>query len=89
MLVSVRPEEFLIAAKDQPGIPATVKYSVFLGANLHYFLDDHEGHEIEVMVPSDLTEIIPDGTEIRLQVIKEKINIFDAESQTSLIREGV
>lgn len=89
VLVTVRPEEFLIANKDQPGIPATVKYSVFLGANLHYFLDDPDGREIEIMVPSDLSEIIPDGTEIRLQVIKEKINIFDAESQTSLIREGV
>jgi len=89
VLVAVRPEEFLITGKDQPGIAATVKYSVFLGANLHYFLDDGEGHEIEVMVPSDLSEIIADGTEVHLQVIKEKINVFDAETQASLIREGV
>ena len=42
-----------------------------------------------MITPSDLTEIIPDNTEVRLQVIKEKINIFDAASQVSLIREGV
>ena len=87
--VAVRPEEFVIADKSQPGIPAVVKSSVFLGVNLHYFLEDMEGHEIEVMTPSDLSEIIPDETEVRLQVVKEKINIFDAETQATLIREGV
>ena len=89
VLAAVRPEEFIIADKDQPGIPATVKSSVFLGVNLHYFLEDSEGHEIEVMTPSDLSEIIPDETEVRLQVIREKINVFDAETKATLIREGV
>ena len=89
VLVAVRPEEFQIVSKDQPGIPATVRSSVFLGINLHYFLEDSAGNELEVITPSDLTEIIPDNTEVRLQVIKEKINIFDAASQVSLIREGV
>ena len=87
--VAVRPEEFIIADHTQPGIPATVKSSVFLGVNMHYFLEDASGNEIEVMTPSDLSEIIPDETEVRLQVVKEKINIFDAETQASLIREGV
>ena len=87
--VAVRPEEFIIADKTQTGIPATVKSSVFLGVNMHYFLEDAAGNEIEVMTPSDLSEIIPDETEVRLQVVKEKINIFDAETQSSLIREGV
>ena len=60
-----------------------------MGINLHYFLEDAQGNELEVITPSDLTEIIPDNSEVRLQVIKEKINVFDAESQVSLIREGV
>ena len=62
---------------------------MFLGVNLHYFLEDSEGNEIEVMTPSDLNEIIADETEVRLQVIREKINVFDADTQTTLIREGV
>lgn len=73
----------------RPGIPATVKSSVFLGVNLHYFLEDRQGNELEVIAPSDLSEIIPDETPVRLQVVKEKINIFDASSQATLIREGV
>ena len=71
------------------GMVSTVRSSVFLGINLHYFLEDSAGNELEVITPSDLTEIIPDNTEVRLQVIKEKINLFDAASQVSLIREGV
>lgn len=89
VLVSVRPEEFIIRLADEPGIPATVKSSVFLGVNLHYFLEDQSGNEIEVISPADLSEIIPDSTPVRLQVIKEKINVFDAASKASLIREGV
>ena len=89
VLVAVRPEEFQIAGASAPGIPATVKSSVFLGVNLHYFLEDRQGNELEVIAPSDLSEIIPDETPVRLQVVKEKINIFDASSQATLIREGV
>lgn len=89
VLVAVRPEEFQIVDRQEPGIPATVRSSVFLGVNLHYFMEDEQGNELEIITPSDLSEIIPDDTEVRLQVIKEKINIFDAESQASLIREGV
>ena len=89
VLVAVRPEEFSIASKEEAGIPATVKSCVFLGVNLHYFLEDVNGKEIEVIAPSDLTEIIPDETEVRLKVVPEKINVFDAETQSTLIREGV
>ncbi len=89
VLVAVRPEEFQIAGREEPGIPAMVRSSVFLGVNLHYFMEDAQGNELEIITPSDLSEIIPDDTEVRLQVIKEKINIFDAKSQASLICEGV
>ena len=87
--VAVRPEEFLICEKDEPGLPATVNASVFLGMAMHYFMQLKNGQELEVVVPSDLSEIIPDGTEVSLQVMPEKINVFDSIYQTTLIREGV
>ena len=43
---------------------------------------------MEVVVPSDLNEIIPDGTEVSLQIVREKVNVFDADSRVSVIREG-
>ena len=89
VLVAIRPEEFLIKPADEPGIAAIVQSSVFLGVNLHYFLEDQHGNELEVISAADLSEIIPDKTPVSLQVIKEKINVFDAASKVSLIREGV
>ncbi|MBQ9301261.1 MAG: ABC transporter ATP-binding protein [Clostridia bacterium] len=87
--VAVRPEEFTIHTDGTPGIPATVNSSVFLGMTQHYFMALEDGREIEVVENSDLTDIIPDGTQVTLRVTPDKINIFDAEKRTTLIREGV
>ena len=87
VLVSIRPEEFIIASKDQPGIPAQVRSSVFLGVNLHYFVELENGKEVEIIAESDLSEIIPDNTPVSLQVVQQKINLFHQDSQQSLIAE--
>jgi len=87
--VAVRPEEFTIHPQEEAGIPATVTSSVFLGMTQHYFLVLEDGQEIEVVENSDLTDIIPDGTRVSLQVVPDKVNIFDAETRSTLIREGV
>ena len=87
--VAIRPEEFVIHPKGEPGIAAKVESSVFLGMMLHYFMTLDNSQEIEVVTPSDLSEIIRDGTEVSLQVVREKINVFDAKSGETLIREGV
>ena len=86
--VAVRPEEFIIHTADEPGIPATVSSSVFLGMTQHYFMALKDGREIEVVENSDLTDIIPDGTEVRLQIMAKKVNVFDAAARSTLIREG-
>ena len=87
--VSVRPEDFIIRPAGEPGILARVESSVFLGMSLHYFVKlTDSGKEAEIVVPSDLTEILPDGADISLQVIPEKINLFDMETGATLIREG-
>ena len=87
--IAVRPEEFTICSADKPGIPAVIENSVFLGMAQHYFVRLNDGKEIEAVVPSDLSEIIPDGTKISLNIVKEKVNVFDKTSHNTLIREGV
>lgn len=86
VLVSVRPEEFSIS-RDGNGIPAVVRSSVFLGVNLHYFVELDDGKEAEIIQPSEISDIIPDNTKIKLNVIAPKINVFDAEGEYTLIRE--
>jgi iron(III) transport system ATP-binding protein len=85
--VAVRPEDFEIRSADQPGIRATVISSVFLGMSLHYFVTLANGQEAEVVVTQNLKKIIPDGTEISLQVMEDKINVFDAATGNTLIDE--
>ena len=87
--VAVRPEEFLIRSAEEPGIPATVRSSVFLGMTQHYFLTLGEEKEIEVVVPSDRSDLIPDGEKVSLQIVADKVNVFDGESRATVIREGV
>ena len=87
--VSVRPEEWMMVPGEGPGISAVVRSSVFLGVNLHYFLELEDGKEIELITPSDLSEIVPDDTRVRLRMVHEKINVFDRADQKTLIREGV
>ena len=87
--VAVRPEEFRIRSAEEPGIPATVRSSVFLGMTQHYFLTLGEEKEIEVVVPSDRSDLIPDGEKVSLQIVADKVNVFDGESRATVIREGV
>ena len=85
---AIRPEEFIIKKSDETGIPATINSSVFLGMTLHYFATLNNGQEVEVVVPSDLSDILPDGQKVSLNVIPEKINVFDRETKKTLIPEG-
>ena len=87
--VAVRPEEFIIHTDGTPGIPAEVTSSVFLGMTQHYFMSLPDGKEIEVVENSDLTDIIPDGSKVTLEIMPLKVNVFDAQTRATLIREGV
>ncbi|WP_312440810.1 ABC transporter ATP-binding protein [Lacrimispora sp.] len=83
--VSIRPEEFIISQADGAGIPATVKSSVFLGITTHYFVTLANGQEIEVIQNSDIWDIIPDGSKIRLAVQPQKINIYTEDGNRNLV----
>ena len=52
----------------------------------HYFVTLKDGQEIEVVVPSDLSEIIPDGTKVRLTLNASKVNVFDPNTFLSLMQ---
>jgi iron(III) transport system ATP-binding protein len=83
--VSIRPEEFIINQANGAGIPATVKSSVFLGITTHYFVTLANGQEIEVIQNSDIWDIIPDGSKIRLAVQPQKINIYTEDGNRNLV----
>lgn len=88
VLVSVRPEEFVIREDGQPGISAVVKSSIFLGLNTTYFVELYDGSTAEIVEESSISSIIPNGTQISLGLKEEKINVLSADGGASLT-EGV
>lgn len=84
--VAVRPEEFTVH-KDGEGIDAVVKSSVFLGISTHYFMETKTGQEVEVIRPSDVGTIIPNGTNVKLRVETARINVFTEDGSRTLIRQ--
>ena len=85
VVVSVRPEEFIIDFENGEGIPGTVTDSVYLGLNTHYMVDIGLKDAVEIIRESAINDRITPGTKVRLQVKSEKINIFDAAGQRNLL----
>ena len=88
VLVSVRPEEFIINKDSSEGLPATVISSVFLGVHTHYFIKLASGEEIEVISPSETGSLLENGTAIHLLVDTSKINVFDEAGEVNLIKKA-
>lgn len=89
--VSVRPEEFDMMLepnhKHPSGIKAVIKSSMFLGASIHYFLEDSSGQEIEVICNTDQENAGGEGKEVELIPAADKINVFTKDGRDSLIDE--
>ena len=85
VVVSVRPEEFIIA-HDGEGIPATVVSSTFLGLNMHYFLKLADGTDVQVIQEAELDSRLKDGEKIMLRMKQHKINIFCEDGSRNLVR---
>ena len=83
---SVRPEEFVIQQADQPGVPATVKSSIFLGLMTTYFVELFSGETVEITDVSSISNILPNGTKVSLTFDAEKINVFTTDGETSLTK---
>jgi iron(III) transport system ATP-binding protein len=85
---SIRPEELVVDVNNKEGIKAFIDDAVFLGLNTHYFVHFEDGETAEIVQESKIDSIIEKGTEIRLGVKTEKINIFDENGDHNLV-EGV
>ena len=86
VLVAVRPEEFVIDAKNEEGIDATVQSSVFLGLNTTYFVELYDGTQAEIVEESSISSIIPNGTKVKLGFKLDKINVFNADGSENLTK---
>lgn len=85
--ISCRPEEFTVMKLGKEnGIKAVVKDSIFLGLQTHYYVELATGEEAEIVEVSDIEKIIPNGTEVCLSLDIKKVNLFNAETGKSIMK---
>lgn len=83
--LSVRPEEFRLAPESSEGIAATIKDSVFLGLNTHYFVTLEDGEDAEIIQESSIDSIIEKGTRIKLTINTQKVNAFTMDGSENIL----
>ena len=83
--LSVRPEEFLLDRDSTEGISAIVDDCVFLGLNTHYFVHLSSGEEVEIIQESSIDSIIEPGSEIKLKINTDKVNLFTAAGEENIL----
>lgn len=87
VIASVRPQEFIITTEEN-AIQGIIESTMFLGLNTHYFVNLESGEKVEVVQDADENTILPEGAHIRLKLKSDKINIFDSETEKTLIEAG-
>ena len=85
IVLSVRPEEFLLERGSTEGISAVVDDCVFLGLNTHYFVHLSSGEEVEIIQESSIDNIIEPGSEIKLKINTDKVNLFTADGSENIL----
>ena len=85
LTLSVRPEEFLLDRDSTEGISAIVDDCVFLGLNTHYFVHLSSGEEVEIIQESSIDSIIEPGSEIKLKINTDKVNLFTADGEENIL----
>jgi len=88
VIVSIRPEEFVITDDASNSLSGIIDSSVFLGLNTHYFIHLSSGQQLEIVQESKIDEIIPEKSRVFLKVKAEKINVFTKDDSRNIL-EGV
>lgn len=84
--VSVRPEEYIIDETSAEGMDGIIKESIFLGLNVHYVVELKNGEEVEIIQESTIDGTLDPGTKVKLKVNREKVNIYEKQTETNIIR---
>ena len=88
ILVYIRPEEFTFEPEGR-GMQAKVLVKRFLGKYIQYIVDCGLGYNVEVSADTSSAEcIFNEGDTVWLGVNTNRINLFDKETEVTLI-EGV
>ena len=89
ILLSIRPEDFIMQKEAQPGLKGVVRDSYFLGLNTHQLVElTHNQQIVEIIKESALEESLAVGEEVSLSIKSHKINVFSEDGLKNLILKG-
>ena len=89
VLLSVRPEDFIMHKEPQAGLKGIVRDSYFLGLNTHQLVElTHNQQIVEIIKESTLDESLEVGVEVSLSIKSHKINVFSDDGMKNLILKG-
>jgi iron(III) transport system ATP-binding protein len=86
VVVLIRPEEMEIDFNADSGLEGLIENYQFLGLNTVYFVRMFDNRRLEIVQESTIDSIIEPGTKVTLRIKADKINIFDTEGQTNLVK---
>ena len=86
VVMSIRPEELLLNRDaSAEGIGAVVEDCVVLGLMTHYFVKLESGEDAEIIQESSIDSIIEPGTQIKLTINTDKVNLFTADGSANIL----
>jgi len=86
VIVSVRPEEFLLTeAGEENALTAVVEDLVFLGSSTQYFIRLEDGTEAVMVNESTLDKPHQVGSQLALKLNAQKINYFSQDGSKNLL----
>ena len=89
VLLSVRPEDFIMHKEPHASLKGIVKDSYFLGLNTHQLVElTHNQQIVEIIKESTLDESLEVGVEVSLSIKSHKINVFSDDGMKNLILKG-
>lgn len=89
VILSIRPEDFIMQRDNTLPIKGTIKDSFFLGLNTHQLVElSHNQQVVEVIRESSLENLLTSGEHVSLSIKSHKINVFSKDGKHNLIKKG-
>ena len=89
VILSVRPEDFILNENGKSSLIGIVKDSFFLGLNTHQLIElSHNKQLVEIIRESSLDDLLKPGEQVTLSIKSRKINVFSTENKQNLTRKG-
>jgi iron(III) transport system ATP-binding protein len=89
VVLSVRPEDFIIHNDNDLPLKGVIKDSFFLGLNTLQLVElSHNQQLVEIIRESSLENRLTPGEKVSLSIKSQKINIYSEDSKQNLISKG-